>query len=143
MAARFAELARPYFTAAEGPQTPLVAGLGLCCLVGAAVANPDTVGTGPVVCPFRLVTGLPCPGCGLTRSWVYLAHGRWGDAFAANPFGLVAMVAAVALVVTVANGLVTGTPVPSMTRIVTSRPFFAVAAAWLVFGVVRLLVVAS
>jgi hypothetical protein len=138
MAARFAELTRPYFTAVEGPRTPLVAGVGLSCLVAAAVANPDTVGSGPVICPFRLATGLPCPGCGLTRSWVYLAHGRWGEAMSANPFGLVLMVAVAALVAAVLRSAVLRRPSPSMAAILASRPFLAVGAAWIVFGVVRL-----
>ena len=65
---------------------------GAAVALGAAFAiSPDHVEDGPVICPFRRLTGLPCPGCGLTRSWVYLAHGRWGDAFAAHPFGLVAV----------------------------------------------------
>lgn len=29
----------------------------------------------PELCTFRQVTGLPCPGCGLTRSWVSALHG--------------------------------------------------------------------
>ena len=29
----------------------------------------------PGVCTFRNLTGLPCAGCGLTRSWVALAQG--------------------------------------------------------------------
>jgi len=30
----------------------------------------------PVLCAFRRMTGVPCPGCGLTRSWVALAGGH-------------------------------------------------------------------
>lgn len=29
----------------------------------------------PSLCMFRNITGLPCPGCGLTRSFVSAAHG--------------------------------------------------------------------
>lgn len=32
-------------------------------------------------CMFRSLTGLPCPFCGLTRSFVSLSHGRWREAF--------------------------------------------------------------
>jgi len=36
---------------------------------------------GFVICPFRRLWGIPCPGCGLTRSFVAFAHGCWSDAF--------------------------------------------------------------
>ncbi len=29
----------------------------------------------PVLCAFRRTTGIPCPGCGLTRSWVAIGGG--------------------------------------------------------------------
>lgn len=39
-------------------------------------------------CYFHKVTGLDCPGCGLTRATYSLLHGRFGDAFRLNPLGL-------------------------------------------------------
>lgn len=36
---------------------------------------------GLVICPFRRFWGIPCPGCGLTRSFAAFAHGCWADAF--------------------------------------------------------------
>jgi len=41
----------------------------------------------PPVCGFRLVTGLPCPGCGFTRSVVSCAHGQWDLAVGYHPLG--------------------------------------------------------
>lgn len=38
-------------------------------------------------CGFRKLTGLPCPGCGLTRAAEHLAYGRFGAAWEANPLG--------------------------------------------------------
>ena len=38
----------------------------------------------PSVCQFRNVTGLDCPGCGLTRAFVSIAHGRFAEAFTYN-----------------------------------------------------------
>ena len=51
---------------------------------------------GPVLCPFRRVTGLPCPTCGLTRSWNSALHGRLGESVAFHPLGPVTIVAAAA-----------------------------------------------
>ena len=41
----------------------------------------------PSLCAFHQITGLPCPGCGLTRSWVSMAHGHFSDAFVWHPLG--------------------------------------------------------
>ncbi len=41
----------------------------------------------PSVCAWHHFTGLPCPGCGLTRSWVCMAHGQFADAFVWHPLG--------------------------------------------------------
>lgn len=30
------------------------------------------------VCPFRIVTGFLCPGCGLTHGCIYILIGKWG-----------------------------------------------------------------
>lgn len=43
--------------------------------------------TSPLICPFHWLTGLPCPGCGLTRSFVAIARGDWPGAIGYHPFG--------------------------------------------------------
>lgn len=48
-------------------------------------------------CPFRAVTGLPCPGCGLTRGGVALLHGHFSDAWNLHPFSPLLWVALVLL----------------------------------------------
>ena len=42
----------------------------------------------PEVCSFKRMTGLGCPGCGLTRSFISLAHGQLARAWYYNPAGL-------------------------------------------------------
>jgi hypothetical protein len=61
-----------------------------------ALAFVPSVATarGPLLCPFRRVTGRPCPACGLTRSWQAAAHGRARESLAHHPFGLVTLAGA-------------------------------------------------
>ncbi|GAA4226439.1 hypothetical protein FHR32_005891 [Streptosporangium album] len=68
---------------------------GVALAAGAAVAfvgavDPNVPGHYPT-CPFLLLTGLYCPGCGGLRAVYALAHGDPVTAFGLNPF-LVAMV---------------------------------------------------
>ncbi len=32
-------------------------------------------------CPFKLLTGLPCPGCGITKSLIFFYQGDWSNSF--------------------------------------------------------------
>jgi len=74
------------------------AGLGALALVLLAAALPSQ-GAGVPICLFRYLTGLPCPGCGLTRSFSCILHGDFERGYDYHPFGyfllpLFAMVAA-------------------------------------------------
>ncbi len=56
-----------------------------------ALVPVSAVLDGPGLCPFRELTGVPCPLCGATRAFVLAGHGdgRWLD------YGAVWVVAAV------------------------------------------------
>ena len=56
-------------------------------LLASALLPPRVLTEGPVLCLFRRITEHPCPGCGLTRSFVATAHLRLGEAFALHLFG--------------------------------------------------------
>ncbi len=70
----------------------------LCLLTAAALAwlawvvcfDPVAYGWAPQ-CPFRLVTGLSCPGCGLQRAVHALCHGHLAEALAYNFFLILAL----------------------------------------------------
>ena len=47
-------------------------------LPGMNVALPD-------ICLTKSVLGVPCPGCGMTRSFIAIAHGQWRRAWDFNP----------------------------------------------------------
>lgn len=36
-------------------------------------------------CAFKMLTGLDCPGCGLTRASHHVLHGEFAEAFRLNP----------------------------------------------------------
>ncbi len=42
----------------------------------------------PTLCAMRRLAGIDCPGCGLTRCFISLAHGAVGRAWHFNPAGL-------------------------------------------------------
>jgi hypothetical protein len=45
---------------------------------------------GPVeICVFKNLTNLPCPGCGMTRSFVYAGHLDIVNSILMNPFGTI------------------------------------------------------
>ncbi|MFI5273358.1 MAG: DUF2752 domain-containing protein [Ktedonobacterales bacterium] len=50
----------------------------------------------PAVCPYRLLTGLRCPLCGLTTAFGRLLHGDLHGAFQAHPLALPSLVMALA-----------------------------------------------
>ena len=46
-------------------------------------------------CPFKMLTGFPCPGCGITKSLVYLYEGDLLKSITFHLFGPVVMVLSV------------------------------------------------
>ena len=44
-----------------------------------------------LLCPFRFLTGLQCPGCGITRALHNLLHGHLTTAFTLNPLFVIAL----------------------------------------------------
>jgi len=95
------------------------------------------------LCVFHAVTGLPCPGCGLTRSLASVSHGHVGDAFRYHPFGPVIYALLVGLTAAALAGearrarlrawLERG-PLAPRSRVV----YHGLVAAFLGFGLVRL-----
>lgn len=72
-----------------------VVGAGAASAVGLGVAlvAARTVGIHAPPCPFRAVTGIPCPGCGMTRLADAVAHGHLATAVTADAAGVALLVA--------------------------------------------------
>ena len=87
----------------------LAVGLVTAVFVASAVL-PWTPFAGRTICLFLHVTGLPCPGCGLGRSFVALTHGAWADALAAHPLGPVVYLLLAVLLVRLLVGALRRTP---------------------------------
>lgn len=64
-------------------------------------------GLGIDVCGVHRLSGLPCPGCGLTRAFIAVANGEWAAALAWNPFVAVLwpLFAALALLALLPRGM--------------------------------------
>ena len=50
-------------------------------------------------CVFAKTTGLPCPGCGMTRAIAALLHGKWKEALRFHPMSPAFLVLGIMLVV--------------------------------------------
>lgn len=53
--------------------------------------------SGIPLCPLVLLTGLPCPGCGMTRAALLFLKGRWRQAFEMHPFFYVLLALAISV----------------------------------------------
>jgi hypothetical protein len=65
-------------------------------------------------CTFRSLTGIPCPGCGLTRVADRMAHFNLVGALHANPLGTVAAAGFAVAIVVSALHLALKLPVPEL-----------------------------
>ena len=69
-------------------------GLGALLIAGRAVSVHAPA------CPFLAITGVPCPGCGMTRLADSVAHGRIADAAGADLAGVALLVVLAVIAVT-------------------------------------------
>ena len=110
----------------------LLCAFGLLLVAGGVLLSRAELG---IPCPFHLVTGLDCPGCGVTRMLSALAAGDLAAAWRANP-GLLALSPVLALLALVlaAGWLRTGQIKPSRWQSVL---LWGCVGLLLAFGVLR------
>lgn len=117
----------------------IFATLSLLALIVARAWPVDSVTSGEPTCIVRLLFNIPCPGCGMTRAWVYTAHGDLLTAFQYNLFGPIGMAVAVGAVGFVAYSLVRRRPPERLLAVVNPRWLLALLIVWLVYSVVRMI----
>ncbi|HZQ58681.1 MAG TPA: DUF2752 domain-containing protein [Acidimicrobiales bacterium] len=66
-------------------------------MLGLGAALPHVAHNPGLPCPLRAMTGVPCPLCGMTTAVKAVCTGHVRASLSANPFGVVAVVVAVAL----------------------------------------------
>ncbi|HEX8140709.1 MAG TPA: DUF2752 domain-containing protein [Pyrinomonadaceae bacterium] len=89
------EVLASFYSAAARRRAWLVL-LGLSAVfVTSALWRPSDDGI--ILCPFRAITGYPCPGCGMTRAFSAIAHGELWRAVRYNPLSPLFFLAFVAI----------------------------------------------
>jgi hypothetical protein len=113
-------------------------GLWLVPLVVAAAWVLGALGVadkGPVLCPWRLTTGLACAGCGLTRGFAALVHGHWQAAIASNLITPAVLFWMIAWWLVAVTAIAHGRTVPATPRWLARPALVAVIGYWVVLDV--------
>jgi hypothetical protein len=114
---------------------------GIALLAAAAWLEPDPSGAGThrqagmPTCNMLLVTGYPCPTCGMTTAFAHTVRGQWPAAFHAQPAGFLLALATILAVVLSVTTVVSGkTWVVNWYRLRPGRTAIAIisvfAVAW-------------
>ncbi len=119
--------------------------LGKNCVVAAwlglllALISPPH-GSGVMLCWFQQTTGLPCAGCGMTRSLSCAIRGLFQESWHYHPLGLLLLPM---FLVVAAQSLLPNTIRDRLAWLIQSRPtlfnalYLAFVAAFVGFGVIR------
>jgi hypothetical protein len=113
------------------------AAMWIAISMGAAylfVFDPGRTGFFPP-CPFRLLTGWQCPGCGTTRALHQLVHGHFLAAFELNPLTFILLPVAAFLILAFTRSAFSGTAMPSLK--IPDRYVWLMTAVIICFWVIR------
>ena len=85
---------RSFTTTVFGTRTARIGALLLgFVIIREASLRTNGFENGPIVCPVRLLTGFPCPGCGGTRAMGAICTGDFSAAWHLNPLAYIACAA--------------------------------------------------
>jgi hypothetical protein len=104
--------------------------LSITILHVTGVLSADSLrGAIPLFCPFKALTGIPCPGCGMTRALISMTKGDFHAAFRYNPFSFFLLFM---IVISVVPGK-QAEKLPSIMPVVMNYVFIIILIAVLVF----------
>jgi hypothetical protein len=104
--------------------------LSIAILHVTGVFSADRIGGAiPFFCPFKALTGIPCPGCGMTRAILSITKGDFHGAFGYNPFSFFLLFV---VVISAVPGR-QAEKLPFITPVVMNYFFIAVLVAVLLF----------
>jgi hypothetical protein len=66
---------------------PAVAG-AVYAAVAIQAAHPILPENGASLCPFRMITGIPCPGCGMGHALLFAWRGDFAGSWHSHPLGM-------------------------------------------------------
>lgn len=116
--------------------------LALTCSILSAralgLARPAGVNRSyPSICPFRAITGLPCPGCGMAHGIACTAAGRLDDAVRYNPFSPLVLAGAAVLWLALLHDVLLNRDLLEKTLRAARSPCLVLAALMLCWGAWR------
>ncbi len=116
--------------------------------ITAALLTPNPHGDGTHVqlglppCGFYVLTGLPCPGCGLTTCFAYMIRGDVVNASRANAFGVMLFLASATTAGIALVGLIRGwSVIATLDRLRADRWAILLAACSLTVWIVRVVTI--
>lgn len=133
------EIGGPVYRALFAKRTSIASAIAL----GLSIVLPNSGDLGVSLCWFKRWTDLPCPGCGLTRCFTCISHGRFHDALHFHPMGplvyLIAVVSALTLLIGEKRRIKLATFF-SLHQRAASFVYWGFVSSFIAFGLLRLLV---
>jgi Protein of unknown function (DUF2752) len=116
----------------RGVHNRIIISCGCAGVIASSFLYAPFATVGPVMCPFRFLFGMPCPGCGLTRSFCAMSSGEFLLAFGYHLFGPLLYTACLAAVPILLLEALTKRPWERLHRLMFSRRVAYLAACSLI-----------